>query len=136
MPEVTLVEVLKQARALLEQGWCQGVLAKKHGLLVDREDPDADGRCLIGALGYAALQLTRTTAPRREPQHQFCKRMNRQHAHATQLFDGVRELIKRQLRAQSDHAIDYTDLPRWNDAPERTQAEVIALVEGAIACLK
>ena len=50
-----VVEALRQARALVAQGWTQGIMARdSNGRYVDPEDPRAAAWCLLGAVERAA----------------------------------------------------------------------------------
>lgn len=52
---MTDVEILKAARARIEQGWCQRAYAQDaEGSYVSTLSPDADSYCLSGALWATA----------------------------------------------------------------------------------
>jgi len=91
----SVIEVLKEAREKIRQGWCQGGPARDHrDATISTGDPNACKWCLFGALMAV-----------------------------TDDWDGPRAAIK-----------EFTgcSLAEWNDAPGRTKAEVLALLDKAI----
>ncbi len=92
-------EVLRKARAVEEQGWTQGAIARNvDAEMVDPDDDDAVCWCAMGALIVAEPNFDR-------------------------LLDALYV-----LRSSTN---GYVDL--FNDAPGRTQQEVIAAFDRAIA---
>lgn len=84
-----IADMLDEARALIEKGWCQTTYS------------DGDGFCPVGAINqviHGNAENDETTAA---------------WANAVLALEGA---IGRDA---------YIGLPNWNDAPERTQAEVI-----------
>jgi hypothetical protein len=93
-------EVLHAAGALVASGWCQGAEARTGlGEVVDPRAPDAVRWSLLGALQSA-----------------YCADA------ATQVADMAL------AAAAIAHLIDDHSLANWNDAPERTQRDVVELL--------
>lgn len=85
---------LREAKALIERGWCRGDYAKDaNGCSVYEDNPSAICWCASGAINAKA------------------------------------GYVERRVFSQ---AIGTTCIPGWNDAPERTQAEVLAAFDKAI----
>lgn len=98
-----VVKRLKRARELLEQGWCKGHLARdKAGKVADLYGTGVDSVCLRGACMRAEWE-----------------------AQAPWLY--LEERVAGGVKARG-----YTDVARYNDAPERTKEEVIALMDETI----
>lgn len=98
-------DCLITARELLARGWCQRRYAvNAEGTFVSSLDPDAVAWCAIGAITRASCA---SDAPLSMPP----------------AVDIIRELI----------AAETMDIEHWNDAPGRTQADVLALFDRAIA---
>lgn len=96
-----LVETLKEARALIAQGWTQGCAARDaEGNDVNSVDISAVSFCIYGA-------CRRASVGRRK------------------------ESYKLSTNALRDAGM--INLSTWNDAPDRTQADVLALFDRAIA---
>jgi len=95
-----VVEALKEARALIANGWTQGCPARDaNGTDVNSLDPSAVSFCIYGAC-YRASQSR---------------------------SDDVYRLTGSVLQKLCTGAPSV-----WNDAPERTQSEVLALFDRAI----
>lgn len=94
----TVIEVLTEARALVEQGWTQRAWARdRFGNAGMWDEPTACEWCLVGALASAGFGSGYNSA-----------------------WKILRELTGDPLSA-------------FNDAPGRTQAEVLDLLDRAIA---
>ena len=107
---MTTVEFLKETRAKLAQGWTQGEFARKDGVPTSTSALDSDCWCVVGALGYVALLHGDYDMPAK-----FAARSALVDAIGAE-FEGWR-----------------FSLPRWNDDPARTQGEVLAVFDKAIA---
>lgn len=89
---------LRIAKGRIEQGWCQGVLARDgHGEEITPNHPAAVAWCAFGAIGTKEDALSQAD-----------------------LF---------LMKAHGPN----TDVVSWNDAPERTREDVLALFDKAIA---
>jgi hypothetical protein len=98
--------ILMRARELLAYGWCQGAEARDaDGVSTNAWSPLAVQWSLLGAL-VAAIDL-----PPDPP--------------STYLGP-----LRRALASLAE-VIDEASLARWNDEPERTQDDVVAIVEAA-----
>ena len=99
------LELLDHMTILLARGWCQGLLARlADGAACGVLDPDAASWCLLGALN----------------------RVTRSDASGMLVYAWLRRaLIEEQPDCGSPTRLELT---LWNDAPGRTQAEVLALV--------
>ena len=94
-----VADTLDRARALIEKGWTQGVMARgKSGRAVSVRGNSAVCFCASGAIDRVAT------------------------------WDGY-SVVAVALRA----AIGGLNIPCWNDAPERTQAEVVQAFKEAAA---
>jgi hypothetical protein len=101
-----VVKRLKRARELLEQGWCKGDLAHdKEGALVDVYCDKVYSVCLMGACMRAEWEASPS---------------------------GVGWFLLDELVAGGVEARGYADIARYNDAPERTKEEVLALMDETI----
>lgn len=105
--------VLKRARQLLQRGWCQGYLARDAGG-VHRyfDDERAVEFCALGAMHRADHDLRQEARGWRIAVYQALLRLD-----AVLEADGVAEWGCRVVR--------------WNNAPERTQEEVLAAFDRA-----
>lgn len=104
---MTTVTKLKEARALIERGWCQGADAMTaSGRSVFPEHGGAERWCAGGACAAAAKD--------REIERPI-----------------FRTMLDSLLRAIPEHRPMTVSF--WNDEPGRTQAEVLALFDRAIA---
>lgn len=81
-----VADKLREARKLIERGWCQGEAQIGHQF------------CILGACGWASGD--------------------------SDLYFDMREPLQKATGCEA--------LSRWNDAPERTQAEVLAAFDKAI----
>ncbi len=100
------VNLLTQARAVIERGWCQGCFARDaQGQPIESTDPLAETFCIRGA--------TRVIAPN---------------------DDDVRARAHRHLEdviiALTDG--DCDSIASYNDDTSRTQAEILAVFDAAI----
>jgi hypothetical protein len=106
------LEVLREARSILgEPGtWTKGALARyENGHPAGVHDPEATCRCLYSTLVLATARLH--PSGYESPTATF-------EAAVAAGFKGT------------------SDVVRWNDAPERTHAEVLAKLDTAIAWLE
>jgi hypothetical protein len=94
---MTPVEVLRAARAKIEQGWTQHAFARNGIEPVPSRSVTATCWCAIGAITAA----------------------NGSSSSSSEVF--------------LERAVGTDDVPAWNDAPGRTQAEVLAAFDRAIA---
>lgn len=109
LSEPTSVDILRQARALISPpgAWCQAAFARgKSGRAVRPDSPNAVSFCLLGAF-------------------------RRVQGFGLPMEGAARRLLRAQIPA--DQQREEGDLGLWNDAPGRTQAEVLALFDLAIA---
>ena len=91
-----VAEKLREARALIERGWTQGVFARlPNGNGTYAENRKATCFCMVGALYHVGASAR-------------CLRM-------------------------LERATHTSPAAKWNDAPERTQADVLAAFDKAIA---
>lgn len=97
---MTTVELLKAARAKIEQGWCQGTMAKEQrGRMRGPKESYSCSWCVLGALAAAST---------------------------------LEELNPYRTARTLMEAVVAPSLSAWNDAPGRTQAEVLAAFDKAI----
>lgn len=108
---MTTVEFLKETRAKLAQGWTQREFARKDGEPTGASALDSDCWCVVGALGHVALLHGDYFMPAK--------------------FEARSALVEAIGSAEFERW-SYS-LPHWNDAPERTQEDVLALFDKAIA---
>lgn len=100
---MSVVENLRKVRAKLEQGWTQGWFARDvNGDITWPRAENATCWCVYGA----------------------CSVVTDAFAHE----NNVRDAIERALLGMTGSRL----VDCWNDAPGRTQAEVLALVDRAI----
>lgn len=100
---MTDAEILKGARAKIEQGWCQGYYARDAvGRDVSYNSPSACSYCLSGALWASATAAGLDV-----------------HA-VDRCFDLLR------------HGVSELNPMIWQDKPERTKEEVLARFDQAI----
>lgn len=101
-----VADKLREARALIERGWCQKDYARgKSGRTVSPKGRAARCYCAMGAIGHA------------------------NHSWPCALLPGVRELV---CAVTGFADADEVTILNWNDAPERTQDEVLAAFDRAI----
>lgn len=111
------INALRQIRATVAQGWTKGTNAVDHGgETVYSNSAQAVAWCLLGA-------IARTTDYTEDTVHDEL---------ADELIDAVRAAIDR-LPTSTPEVIETRQITTWNDDPERTQDEVLALLDGMIA---
>lgn len=109
---VSAAEILRDARALIEHGWCQDSAAvDARGVAVDPTARSACAWCVSGALNRALH------TPNHDRRDYFT-------------FFRARAALAQIVGA--DPAV-IGQIVVWNDHPERTQAEVLAAFDRAIA---
>lgn len=124
--------LLERARALVDAGWVQDafyVVRDRHGelrpvspfglLMLTRGD--VVGACLVGAVSHATGTLDRRAGRR---------------AQAAVAVDALHEaLVGRPVDTPhpSARAGRVRELARWNDEPDRTREDVLALLDAAIS---
>ena len=102
-------QILTEARALIEKGWTQGKLAKNvWGHQVRYDDPDACAFCSLGALRKAVHKIN------------------------PDLYPKLRHQLALAIGEDPSAGSEYYQVVRFNDAPGRTQAEVLAMFDKAI----
>lgn len=120
MPEVaelTAAAMVSEARRLVKSGWCQGAHARDDtGLEVPSWSEEARSWSLLGALLTSwHLQDSRNDA------------------------DVVAHLADAHALGQATEVlgevVGTASLERWNDATKRTQADVVAAMDGALSAL-
>ncbi len=122
LSEITRVEILKEARNRIEDGWCQGTQAlDPHDEACSPVNPYARRFCLFGAL-LSAIHALAPRDPRSGSRHLLEASLLSRRVNPAWLF--------------KQHKPFRFALIAWNDAPGRTQAEVVAFLEDAIADLK
>lgn len=112
---MNMPEVLRKIRALIAQGWCQGDAAQDvHGHALVVGSPHATAWCLVGAVNRITLN------------NSYKSPWN------------VYTLFKNALPDKDKifGCTGLTSLIAWNDAPHRTQADVLALLDRAILAAK
>ncbi len=103
------LEVLRGARVLIAQGWTQRSFARDStGSTVEPSDPAACVWCLLGALGFAGLPQGRAGY-------------------------GSGAFVTSAIAMRDPEKRLPGSLASWNDAEGRTQAEVLAVLDEAIA---
>lgn len=102
---MTTLEILRAGRARIERGWCQGAFARDaNGHDVLSRSPRARAWCTSGAVEFDSRPMS---AGAFAAHVALCAALP-----ADWIEDGAAS---------------------WNDAPGRTQAEVLALYDAAIA---
>src|SRR5438105_478768 len=100
-------EILRQARALIERGWCQEAVAlDSKSVVVDPISGDPVAVCVNGAIRRAVGYHWRS---------------------------GIDDTPFRNAQEALESAAGAASIAVWNDAPKRTQAQVLALFDRAIA---
>jgi len=100
--------ILKEVRDLIERGWTQGTFARtEDGMQCDPEDEDAASWALDGAICGALSELT------------------------PQSFHEERLRIA-QILISAASGVEIKNLARFNDAPDRTREEILAVIDRAI----
>lgn len=120
MNEQLVQRVLVAARLRLAQGWCQGAPARLEcGNPCWPEHEAATQWCVLGAI-MATLDTIPETA--KNPQLRYNVRA---------------QCVTRLARALGIRGRNRGgQIARWNDAPDRTQVEVLAMLDAAIAQLQ
>lgn len=116
------VNLLTQARAVIERGWCQGSFARDaQGQPIEATDPLAETFCIRGA--------TRVIAPNDDDVRA------RAHRHLEDviiaLTDGDCRYNPRGSGAYL-YMVLYDSIASYNDDTSRTQAEILAVFDAAI----
>ena len=115
--EVTAAAMVSEARRLVKRGWCQGAHARDGaGLEVPSWSEEARSWSLLGALLTSwHVQDSRNDAD-------VVAHLADAHAlgEATQVLGEV---------------VGSASLERWNDTAKRTQADVLAAMDGALVTL-
>lgn len=115
------VHALEQARVLVENGWCQGSSAKT-----------SDGRSCFASDGLAVQfcadgAVVRATWPWHEEESEDLWHVT--WACWDYLGAAIREMYGWDM---SEHPVPWQIIHDWNDEPERTKAEVLAVYDRAI----
>lgn len=98
------IDILKEARALVERGWTQNAMARdEYGAVVDYQDDAATCFCMNGAMWRAAWPFR---------------------ARHSAGYIMAEDVLRHVVGGNYAH---------WNDAPERTQGEIIDAFDKAIA---
>lgn len=112
---IALLDALGEARLLLQRGWTQEAYCRlPDGSLIpphSKMHGQAERRiayCLAGALDQAAARHLL------DP-------------------DELRALVEEEIAEPRRSPEDPFTIERWNDAPGRTQADVLALLDGVLA---
>lgn len=106
------VYALEQARELVRMGWCQMKSARDiNNLSVTPDDPRAVQFCPTGAISLATW--------RGEPIMEEC-------------FDLLAQTIRKQYDWNRSGETSWAIIQDWNDEPDRTKDEVVALFTLAI----
>lgn len=113
MLETMTLDVLCLARAVVASGWTRKMPAcDRTGHLREPLSRSAESWCISGALLLARVTLSRDLP--------------------SELTWPLCVAVGEAMRAPLEEA---RSLPEWNDAPERTQAEVLALFDTAAGLL-
>lgn len=107
------IDILIGARARVARGWTQGAYARdaQGRELSCSWHPDTECMCAVGAILASRGRASEACA-----------------------VDALLASILDQIPFQSD--LPMTRIIRWNDAPSRTQADVLAAFDRAIAALQ
>lgn len=100
------IDILKRARALVERGWCQGTYSRDERGVASLSKSQDCSWCSVGALDTAAGS------------------------------DSDKYLAAYDELATAITPGGDVGVVKWNDAPGRTQAEVLAMFDRAIASLE
>ena len=120
---------LQKARDLLAGGWCQGTLARDaEGIACVKGEHDPASYCLNGALSYAWDELFFDL----EAARNAIKRAGHHLGHDMMAL--LDEWDQKQIESAADMPALATRwaLEAWNDKGERTQEEVLAVLDKAI----
>ena len=116
------VELLKTARDHIAKGWCQRAFARTaEGIGVRSHNPNACSFCTLGAI-YAVVDVL----PVSIRYYDLCA-----------LSDAVTNALNVAIKKSGTKGIPYStqnseSIARWNDYPERTKEEVLAVYDSAI----
>lgn len=104
---VPVLQILERTKFLISYGHCKGAPARnRQGEAVSDAEPEAVYFCLVGAVRRAIRDT-----------------------HNGIGIDPIMAIFHRLH-------VDYGSLATWNDAPERTQADVVQLLDDAIESVK
>lgn len=111
MSEIT-IDIFKGAKVRIQEwGWIQGQEAlTENGVAVESSDPEAACFCVMGAIERVGYDLWRADVAD---------------------YKVMSAAVQEALEAAGDIAGDL--LHEWNDHPDRTKEEVVALLDAAIA---
>jgi hypothetical protein len=137
---MTIKEKLQEVRKVVANGWTQEAYAKnandnyisndeKYGTAIDPTDPEAVKFCISGAC--AKVINYRVINNMFEPDPEEAYDYPGKYAEWFELIDALAENLP---EFNSDET--GTSLAGWNDAPERTQQDVLDLIDKTIASLK
>jgi hypothetical protein len=119
--ELWVDEVLEAAAARLRFGWTQGAFGRTlAGKGQRKPDLDSVAFCLIGALESAARSHGADTYTLRRAERSVCEALDAATAAG----------LSREAANGRDHPHDMLQV--WNDAPGRSEDEVVALVGRAL----
>ena len=134
------LKILQEARALVAKQWCQEDMAQNAALVPRRPDPDDDticAWCALGAMHQAGLKHGVLHYDSIASDEAFDL------LHRDNSVRDAEQLLVQALRAQADKAgLNYEDdlnwygensIVRWNDHAGRTQEEVVAAFDKAVA---
>ena len=106
-----VADKLREARALIERGWTQGVDARDaFGEECDPYCDDAECFCANGAMCRAFARVTLSDRD---------------------IVRDAEAILNEAIGRPARNAVDWPFID-WNDAPERTHAEVLAAFDKAI----
>ena len=119
---------LRKARDLLAGGWCQGTLARDaEGIACVKGEHDPASYCLNGALSYAWDELFFDLEAARD----MITRAGHHLGH--DMLALLDDSERRQIELTNTPALAARwALEEWNDKSERTQEEVLAVLDKAI----
>jgi len=113
--------VLRRMRELIAQNWCQGSMAKNSdGISVGPEKRYAESWCLLGANYRARFEIMKGGPPRnvyQDPTFRFLSRS------VDSVWQGM------ETNRNSGYGSNMT---MFNDAKDRTQEDVLAVIDGAL----
>ena len=132
----TATDQLRAARELVAQGWCQGTMARNaEGERVGTADDTACQWCLVGALRHAAVELLDEAIHQHGLQHAPSQGAPRRRVHevANDAYRKSVRVVEESLALQDRSSIEdgVPSLPYWNDTKDRTQEDVLSLLDEA-----